>query len=272
MTTSHSDVGLVTTPAGAARRLPGQFRLDEGRDGFRGHGGCFQGRHGRRRLWDGQAPDYVKHHTEDSDLTILGHWACDGNAEYYRLGFSRGYPRPCEQGSSQEGGGEGLLQGVVHPKGGGPLGRRVPHRAPGPCPLQASQGQSRLEHRQRQYHRRLDRAAIPRRGEGATPLGGPFPHILKLYGSGRTLTPPGDEVGKPDPRSRPIVRDLSSEGRQRIEVSYDPAIGYLPRFVRTLLLFLAEGSGVRRQDVLWPRRGLARRRWFRADRVVEHQL
>ena len=50
---------------------------------FQFTGGSFKD---TKRLWEGQVPDYVKSHVQDLDLTILGHWACDGTAEYFRFG------------------------------------------------------------------------------------------------------------------------------------------------------------------------------------------
>lgn len=39
-----------------------------------------------QRLWEGRVPNYVENHAENRDLTIVGHWACDGAAEYCRSG------------------------------------------------------------------------------------------------------------------------------------------------------------------------------------------
>jgi len=189
-----------------------------------------------KRLWEGLIPNYVESHTENTDLTIVGHWACDGVAEYLRFGSPEEVLDRASKDHLKKEAGKVFYNIFFIEK------------------TEALwDGEILCGHQEHPHFRQLkdnpgwrtvrvnviddEMASYLSQGRGPFQWGFVFPHILKYYNGSTPSRRRAVRWG--NPTEVEIYRKDAADGKSwvQIEVSYDPAIGYLPRFVRTLTYY-----------------------------------
>lgn len=186
-----------------------------------------------KRLWEGHVPEFVEKHIEDWDDTIVGHWACDGVAEYFRFSSPQEILDRAAKAPLRMEAGKVSCRVVFIPK------------------VEALwDGELLIGHQEHPHYKNIrgnpgwsivnvdviNDELAGYLGTGAGPFnwrGWIFPHMLRFY-----KAQPGRRrvMRWGNPTEVEVYREGEAEGKgwRRIEVSYDPAIGYLPRLVRSI--------------------------------------
>jgi len=197
---------------------------------FKFTGGSFKD---NKRLWEGQVPDYIERHAENTDLTIVGHWACDGSAEYFRFGSPEEVLDRASKDKLKKEAGKVFYNVLFVPK------------------TEALwDGEILCGHIDHPHYRNLKEnpdwkivrvnvvddleARYLSTGRGPLHWGRIFPHVLKYSGDIAPSRRQAMRWGNPTEVEIYRKQDAGGMGWEQIEVSYDPAVGYLPRFVRSL--------------------------------------
>lgn len=194
-------------------------------------GGAF--RDNQKRLWLGQLPVYVESHTENTDLTLVGHWACDGKAEYYRFGSPADILQRASKDQLKKEAGKVFYNVSFIPR-----------------TELLWDGELLVGHREHPHFKDtagnpdwtivraniIDDMKAGYLGEGRGPLQWTliFPHILKFYDNAPLSRHHAIRWGNPTEVETRRKEGSDGNGWEQIEVSFDPSIGYLPRFVRFL--------------------------------------
>ncbi len=229
-------LGLSQLPPGPLDAFRANFASIKAEMDFEVTEGSFKGN--AKRLWEGQVPDYAERHAPDADLTIVGHWACDGTAEYYRFGSPDEVLDRASKDQVKREAGKVFYKVLFIPKTEALWDGEL---------LIGHQNHPHFRHRKDNPHWRIvsvetidsNAAQASYLGTGRGPLhwGTIFPHVLKSYGGAASKRHPVMRWGNLTEVETYRREEPDGTGWQQIEISYDPAIGYLPRFVRTLSYF-----------------------------------
>jgi hypothetical protein len=219
--------------------------------------------------WDAKDAHFVA--TKDSE--IIGHWACDGSAEYYRFSSSDSVLARAQSVKPRRDAGKTFFESHFVPK------------------VEALwDGRVLLSHHHERGSQRLDDdprwqyvgASLITKSPGVLCDGRApfywgftytFPHIITaLFNKIEPVRRISVRGGRP---VEVEIYRLEFDGGQgtQFEVSYDPSVGYLPRFARSVDL-VPDGPGIVKEMYLVDARpcrsgGFVPTEWFSAEFVVD---
>ncbi len=228
---------LSQLPPGPLDGFRANFALIKAKMDFEFTGGAFKD---NARLWEGKISKYEEYHIPDRDLTITGQWACDGSAEYYRYGSPEEILDRASRDRLTKGAGKVYYKTLFIEKTEALWDGEI---------LCGHQNHPHYRNEKENPHWKIVHTSVIGGNEveagylggGSGPFhfprGAIFPHVLKSYGSAPPLRRQALRWGNPT-EVEVYRQDLpDGKGWRQLEVSYDPAIGYLPRFVRALVYY-----------------------------------